>query len=359
MKIILDTNILRQDFFIKSRKFEMLIDFVSKTEHEIILPQVVYDEILSLYERTLLEKYGRLIKSKKDCEKILSSQINLELPNLDLENQMVAFEKNLTSRLKLTQKNIIPLNNDHLPDLVNRAIKRIAPFMENKSEFRDAIIWLSALEIAQSEDEKAIILISANTKDFAEKDDKLHPKLFEEANKKKLDVHYFSSLDNFLKSKASTIEFINEQWLEENIDFKKLEEDVIFTFELYKEEKLSEIAKDENDAFEEILSVIQCTNFWINDFYVYEMVDGSIRVEVTLESELEVEYATHEVVKSGWEMDYVFDPLEGDFDFDRVHKRKVIKEAGYDCIYPIVELELHLLIKKKKIESIELVDWYV
>lgn len=116
---------------------------------------------------------------------------------------------------------------------------------------------------------------------------------------------------------------------------------------------------DSNSAFEEVLSVIQCTQFWINDFYVYEMADGSIRVEVTLESELEVEFATHDVIDTAYEMDYVYDPIEGDFDFEPVYKKKIIEEAGYEYIYPIAELELHIIIKDKKILSTELVDWYV
>lgn len=135
MKIILDTNILRQDFFLRSRKFEMLQDFLSKTDNEIVLPQVVYEEIRSLYERTLTDKYGNLIKSMKECEKILISKIGLELPELELDKQLKAFEKNLKKRLGLTKKSIISLNKEHLPDIVNRAIKRVPPFSENKSEF--------------------------------------------------------------------------------------------------------------------------------------------------------------------------------------------------------------------------------
>ena len=359
MKIILDTNILRQDFFLKSRKFEMLIDFVSKTVHQIMLPQVVYDEIVSLYERAMLEKYGQLLKSKEDCEKHFLLKLDIGLPKLEIDKQIEAFKKNINNKLKINSKNIIPLNDKCLPGLVNRALKRIPPFSENKSEFRDAIIWLSCLDLALSEDEKSVIFISANTKDFSDKDCNLHPKLIEEATKIGVEIIYFTSLDDFLKSKASTIEFITKEWLEENINFDELEKVAIPKFEIYKKAKLSELANDYNNNFEEILSVIQCTNFWIIDFYVYEMSDGSTRVEVNFGAELEVEYSTREVVKTGWEMEYVFDHSEGDFDFEPVCKKKVIEEAGSGCFYPVADMELHILIRNEKIESTELVDWYV
>lgn len=359
MKIVLDTNILRQDFLLKSRKFEMLRDYLSKTDNEIVLPHVVFEETLSLFRRTLTEKYGKLIKAMDEYKKAHLDKIEIELPKLKLEKQLKSFRKNIEKGLGLKKKYIIPLNKEHLPDIVRRATKKSPPFFENKSEFRDALIWLACLDIADSKDEKAVILISANVKEFSGKDGKLHPKLVDEAKNRKVEVHYFSSLDDFLKTKASKIEFITEEWLTTKIDFKPIEKNTIKNIELYKKIKLSEIAMDSNSAFEEVLSVIQCTQFWINDFYVYEMADGSIRVEVTLESELEVEFATHDVIDTAYEMDYVYDPIEGDFDFEPVYKKKIIEEAGYEYIYPIAELELHIIIKDKKILSTELVDWYV
>lgn len=359
MKIVLDTNILRQDFLFKSRKFEMLRDYLSKTDNEIIFPHVVFEETLSLFGRTLTEKYGRLIKAMDEYKKALLDKIELDLPKLKLEKQLKSFRKNIEKRLRLKKDYIIPLNKEHLPDIVSRAIKKSPPFFENKSEFRDALIWLACLDIADSEDEKAVILISANVKEFSGKDGKLHPVLVNEAKNRKVEVHYFLSLDDFLKTKASKVEFITEEWLTTNIDFKSLETYTIKNIAQYKKDKLSEIAKDSNSAFEEVSSVIQCTHFEINDFYVYEMADSSIRVEVTLESELEVEFDTHDVIETAYEMDYVYDPIEGDYDFEPAHKKKIIKEAGYDYIYPIAEIELHIIVKDKSIVSTELVDWYV
>ena len=337
----------------------MLRDYLSKTDNEIVFPHVVFEETLSLYKRMLTERYGKLMKAMEEYKKAILDKVKIELPKLKLEKELKDFNKNLEKGLGLKKRYVIPLNKDHLPDIVSRAVKKSPPFFENKSEFRDALIWLACLDIAESQASKEVIFISANVKEFSEKDGKLHQKLLDEAKSRKLEVHYFSSLDNFLKTKASKIEFVTEEWLTTNIDFKSIEKDAIKNVELYKKDKLSKIAKESSSAFEEVLSVIQCVQFWINDFYVYEMADGSIRVEVTVESELEVEFATHEVTDTAYEMDYVYDPIEGDFDFEPVHKKKVIEEAGYEYIYPIAELELHIIIKDKKILSIELIDWWV
>lgn len=357
MKIVIDTNILRQDFFLKSRRFEMLVDFISKTENQIVLPEVVHKEIVALYKRTLLEKYGDLLKSYENFKELAIIPMEQKIPKIEIDKQVDKFITNLEKRLRI--KKIIPINNNHLPNIVNRAINRIHPFTENKSEFRDALIWLCLLDLAQSEKEKTIIFISANTKDFSEKEGVLHSKLLEEAKAKGVNVLYFSSLDSFLKTKASKIEFITQEWLEKNLNFVQLEEGFVAEMEVHNNDRLSELARDENSAFEQVSSIVQCSNTWLNDFYVYEMADGSIRVEAIFESELEVEFTTHEVSKDDWSMDYVFNPLEGGFEIEPVYKKKVIKEAGYAYFYPIAEFEVHIIIKDGKIESTELVNWCI
>jgi len=358
MQIIIDTNILRQDLFLRSRKSEMLIDYLSKTEHQIILPEVVFREILALYKRTVVEKLGNVVKGHDDLARILSKPVDYQKPTFEIDDQLEIFEKNLRQKFHITDKEVIAINNAHLPDLVNRAINRIHPFSESKAEFRDALIWLTILDQAYLASDKTITFISANTKEFSDTEDTLHPKLLEEAKARGVIVEYYSSLDNFIKSKASKIEFITEKWLEENLDFENLEAELIKILERYRTEKLADRAKEKDNNFVGISSIIQCVNSWVSDFYVYEMVDGSIRVEIKLETELEVEYATHEVIEDNWELDYVFN-YKGDFDVEPVHKRKVLKEAGYKCFYPTAEIEVHVVLKDHAVESTEIIDWYV
>lgn len=359
MQIIIDTNILRQDLFLKSRKSEMLIDYLSKTEHQIVLPEVVFREILALYKRTLIDKFGSLMKGYDDLARVLSNPVECPKPTFEIDEQLEAFEKNLRKKLRIIDKNIIAINNSHLPDLVNRAINRIHPFSESKAEFRDALIWLTILDQACLAEDKTIAFISANTKEFSDTEDSLHPKLLEEAKARDVVVEYYSSLDNFIKSKASKIEFITEKWLDENLDFEKIETDLIRILETHRIERLADRAKEKDNNFASISSIIQCVNSWVSDFYVYEMSDGSIRVEINLEAELEVEYATREVIEDDWKLDYVFNPYDGEYVVEPVHERNILKEAGYKCFYPTVEFEVHVVLRDHAVESTEIIDWYV
>ncbi|MBU1044561.1 MAG: DUF4935 domain-containing protein [Candidatus Omnitrophica bacterium] len=356
MKIVLDTNILRQDFFLKSNKFEMLIDFISKTDYQVVFPEVVYKEIVALYKRNLLEKHANLVKSYNDFKKDTAVPVEYKIPELEIDKQESEFVNNIKNMLKV--KDVVPLNNNHLPYLVEKAINRIHPFTEHRSEFRDALIWLCVLELAELEKEKTIFFISANTKDFADGTVNLHSELLKESNAKGVSVQYFSSVDAFLKTKAIKIEFITKDWIESNLNLKQLENEIVSKIEMYAD-RLDELAKDEADNFEEILQIVQCAQTWVNDFYIYEMSDGTLRIEVTLESELEVEYATHEVRKESWDMDYVFDYSTGDYDMEPVYKEKLLKKAESKCFCPIAVIEIHVIVENSKIKSVELVDCHI
>jgi hypothetical protein len=331
----------------------MLIDYISKTEHQIVFPDIVFKEILALYKRILIEKFGQMIKSYDDLKINLAEPVEYEKPALEVETQLKSFEENLKKRLNIYDKNIVSIKNSYLPDLVNRAINRIPPFLENKAEFRDALIWLTILDQADLAKEKSIAFISANTKEFAEKEDTLHPKLLEEARARGVIIEYYSSLDSFLKSKASKIEFITEEWIKRELDLETLSNKLITmlkTPHLWHGgiEGLKYGAKVLSGPDVQVLSIIQSVNTWILDYYVYEMADESIRVEMMLGSELEVEYMSHEV---GEDSRVLYQDV---FDEAPVNKRKFLKVS-----YPTVEFEAHLIIKEEKIESAEIIDWWV
>jgi hypothetical protein len=45
MVVVLDTNIIQQDYFIKSSRFTVLLDYPHRTHSQIALPKLVLDEL--------------------------------------------------------------------------------------------------------------------------------------------------------------------------------------------------------------------------------------------------------------------------------------------------------------------------
>jgi len=325
MKIVLDTNILRADFFLRTRRFELLIDFIQKTTNRIILPQVILDEITNLYKRELSSSYVSYKKAKDDLfGKLMTKRARSDL-NLNLEKETDLFIKNIKKKLHFKKGSTLPHNNDHLPELVHRAINKIPPFIKSDKEFRDGLIWLSLFDISKKFKNDSVAFISNNTKDFCDKDKNLHPALKKEADQKGVEILFFPSLEDFLKEHAAKIEFITNNWILDSIDLKSLEDEIESHIEFYCDTDIENILEDNIDPLDEVSNI---TSFQptLDEFYVYEMSDGTLRIEATFNSEVEAEYES---------------------------------KGEYDYYYLNADSEVHMIVENKTVKVVEVTDSYV
>ena len=67
MDIVLDTNIIVQENFFRSKKFEVLVDYLKKTNSRIVLPQIVKEESISIYQKDIT---SQLKKATRELEKL-------------------------------------------------------------------------------------------------------------------------------------------------------------------------------------------------------------------------------------------------------------------------------------------------
>jgi hypothetical protein len=74
--------------------------------------------------------------------------------------------------------------------------------------------------------ESPVAFISANTKDFADKDKKLKPELLEDTTRIGLDLEYFTSISDFLKKYAEPIKGIDLEWINSRLDIKEIKDSI-------------------------------------------------------------------------------------------------------------------------------------
>jgi hypothetical protein len=358
MKIVLDTNILRQDLHFSGIKFVMLLDFVAKTKSEIVIPKIVFQELEAVYSRELSERFNELRRTKNAVEKLLFN-LSIQDIKLDLGSETAAFIDFVRKKLGLTARSIIPYQNDYLPNLVDRAVNRKRPLSVNGEEFRDGLMWLSILDYAEAFKDETIAFISNNTKEFGDRDSKLHPELQDEAQKRGVNIIFHSSLDDFIKAHATKYEYINTEWVKESLSRIKphllgeIEKHISTNANL----RLDDWLKRQDPALVEILKVFP-VDFDIDEYYIYEMTDGSMRVAIKLYGELEVEYrAVEEVEDEYWDYDYGFIPENGDFDFGQVLKKCYTEREKIKYAYPEVFVEINLTVVEKEVQGVEVIDW--
>lgn len=216
--IIIDTNQFFSDWTLDSSRWLNLREYISTTNASLIFPEIIWREIGENY-------IGEAIKKQKVAHSAVQNymahrnffcDINPDVkhfpPKIDCSGLLgndnwndvqSAYLAWLKRKLDIHVRNFVPIKTSWFETITERAIKHQKPFnVESDKGFKDSILWMSILELAKRPGYKdsPIVLISANSKDFAESSNfnQLHSSLVAEASSKGLDVKYFRSLDSFL-----------------------------------------------------------------------------------------------------------------------------------------------------------------
>lgn len=365
MNIIIDTNIIRRDLKFKDRNYELIHDYLSKTNSRFVMPKIVLEEIAGVYKRLLIERRNDLGKSSKKLNSVLINNHVVINMNIIIEEEVKEYIEYLKANLKIKDDEIIEYKLEYLNYIVRRSIDRIKPFSKNGQEFRDAILWLSILDYAKLTEEKAIVFISDNPKDFsASGKNELHPELFKEAESSDVSIYYFKTLNDFIKEHATKIDFINNGWLEQNIQIKTLEN--LFNKVIKSDNQMMlDMISDSLESNKEATDYIESTGYIassLEDFYVYEMLDGTLILNVVYEIEKEYEFEFEEEVEEEYdklEYSLEYDPLTDDMEMIEVYKPRSRSkyEAKVKARCFLFRVKYILTLKDQIITKYELKEW--
>jgi len=364
MDIIIDSNIIRQDLKLNDKNFEILIDYLAKTNSRLIYPSIVIEEVKGLYKRALTEKKQEFNTSLRRYKSTLLSIELPEIPEIDINDETDKYINYIHNKLGTSLDNVINYKNEYLPELVNRAIKRKKPLDNKGQQFRDGILWLTLLDYAESTKEKRVAFISNNSNDFAEKgENKLCSELIEETANKGIDLKYFKTLNDFAKEHASVIDFITKKWVENNIDLKIIEKLFDEILDSSIEEAIIDGANLESN--EKPTGYINKTDYFnskLIEFFVYEKSDGTILLNLEYEFEAEYEIEIERVLErdtSRYAYRYSTNPHTGEpeMDMDFIPDYSIEQEQDYELEYPLFKVNFVLTIIDKKVSDYKLKDW--
>lgn len=174
--VILDSNSLYGDPFFSSGNLKRLIAYSSLNKIDVLISDVVEEEVINNNLKKIQINLEKIKGQAKTINEVVGSQaISLNAIDTDIAEKELRKRFNDLSADGSIIK--IPYKNDMMPDLINRALKKIRPFKENKEEFRDSVIWLSCIEYLKSKDYESVYFISNNSSDFCGSDGKLHQDL--------------------------------------------------------------------------------------------------------------------------------------------------------------------------------------
>lgn len=188
MHIFLDTNLLFTDPFFRGNYNRQLITLIEKrneqNEHreeaecqidlkfeeeeiKLYMSRVVFEETKNHYTTYINQTFKQI----SEVDKTISKYMDIEFfvtPDKKKEDTINYFD---TYYQKLIDANILVIlehPQNVVDELVNRAVKKLQPFFNDKNEFRDAIIWLTYARFAEEQDLKNCYFLSNNISDFCQ-----------------------------------------------------------------------------------------------------------------------------------------------------------------------------------------------
>jgi len=184
MDIILDSNIYRSDFLLRSNDFHVLLDYLGRTDSSIYFPQIILDEIRELHKRSLKERISNANKACNNLKLLLTDEslVTVQYP-IDENAETDRYIEYVKKKFKLSERHIIKPKDNYFAEVTRRAVQREKPCGDEGQGFRDTIIWLTLKDFCVNSKEKQITFISNNDKDFANSDKtELHDTLKQECD---------------------------------------------------------------------------------------------------------------------------------------------------------------------------------
>lgn len=360
MKIFLDTNIFVRDLSLRSREFEMLFDYLGRSDAEVVFPEIVLAELEAAY----LERLHELADGIRRLRSILmepDKELGRILEAIDFEDALAKYRKYLLKQFRTKDSAILPYDGRHLPEISRRAIQRVPPFSKRGEEFRDALLWLSLLDSAVSSESKTEILIS-NDRGFASDTGSLNANLAEEAESRSVRVMLYKSIGEFIKARADEIAYITYEWVEQHVDSEDVGDQLRAAIDGFrgtnallrwlKERKPESAITSSSYQFEGVSGVD------LSEFFVYEMADGSHRVNATYCFELDVTYVDYEASQRIWESELAtsFPVNEQDvWDYPRLQS---LAHAPLRSAAPSISATVYIVVRAGLVESVELDEWW-
>ncbi len=235
--IVIDTNIFVQDFWTQSSDFKILFSNAIKLDFKIILPQVIYDEILSQYGKKYIEYSTKMESSLKPFNKLMKKDFQILL-DYDFDEMINVYKKNLDEIILEYNILIIDYPKTNHKKIAKRSMSRTKPFKNNGEGYCDTLIWENILNLLQYKECEHLYFISNNPKDFFD-NEHIARVLINDLLELKIDINKISAylnLKSFVKDEIVTYkerldsikstfkDDVNkyfgssvEQWIEDNI----------------------------------------------------------------------------------------------------------------------------------------------
>jgi hypothetical protein len=200
MDIVPDANVILNDPQMQGNAFRSLLDYLKMTSSKIVLTKVVFDEVVARYPERLRPAVHK-VKSAALTLKNLVSDPDIGVPDVDIDAEVKKLALKLLNPASGVPPTFVLRNFEkvRIEDVVARGIKRIPPANGAGEELRDVVHWLMVCNHAR--ELNCEVAFITDDKHFR-LDTALHPALKDEIEHSGIKLHFYASVDEFIKAHA-------------------------------------------------------------------------------------------------------------------------------------------------------------
>lgn len=288
MNIILDTNIIRQDFRLNSNKFEALFAYLLKTDSKFVLPEVVIQEACQEYRNELQSHISKIGDFSEKIRRMSFTDSTSIMFNCDLDAEVEKYRALLHKPRTRKTTVVLPNKSEYMAETVSRLIEGRKPASGRAKEFRDILIWLALKDYIHSKSDP-VIFISANTKEFGAEEGKvLAYELQKELSQENLSLIFYSSIEVFLKGHASRVDFVTKEWINEHLSDDSVQDLALPAIQGRDSSFESFVERETPDTFTGSFYVTG-VSLILDDFFVYDMDPEGLYLNLTYWGDAQIE----------------------------------------------------------------------
>jgi len=145
---------------------------------EVVIPNIVYDEVLGNYPKKLTERAKAFQKAQRELAKLA----DIEVTEISVETEIDRYEDWLIDLVEDDGVTLAPYPNIPAKELVEKSYANQKPFKESGDGYKDYIVWKTIkVHIESQETALPNLFLTNNTKDFGAQGENdtpiLHPDL--------------------------------------------------------------------------------------------------------------------------------------------------------------------------------------
>ncbi|NIA18752.1 MAG: DUF4935 domain-containing protein, partial [Simkaniaceae bacterium] len=118
--IILDTNIYIQDFLLRGKSFKILLEGLEKINGIIILPVVVFEELIVKYNELIEEKYDKFKTSLKNLNKQSINDLEISVPKELVTREIKTYRRHIQNIIDSGRFKLVDTPDVKHEEIINR-----------------------------------------------------------------------------------------------------------------------------------------------------------------------------------------------------------------------------------------------